>query len=252
MLRTALMDKELNNRIFQVTKNRFENPFFIKTPTENIGCYYQKHSPDSPLCLVFFHDADETVADYLEMYGEYLDNLHYHVFIAEYPGYGLSSGTPTLFKLLENVPYVIKAIESSFEQIVVLGKGLGSLAAIHAIKMFPQLAGLILDSPIADLKEYLKSRNLLQYENEKLLSASFDYYLNNLEKISVYNNPILIFQGVNDNEIKLWHAQELYRRKTVTATLKVFEKGTHKNLMYFNWKEYLLEVYSFLWKIENQ
>ncbi len=87
------------------------------------------------------------------MYGAHLYPTAYNVLLAEYRGYGMSAGHPALVGMLEDVSGILQILGLPDSQIVLFGRSIGSLYAVHGVSMHPQVAGLILESGVADITQ---------------------------------------------------------------------------------------------------
>jgi fermentation-respiration switch protein FrsA (DUF1100 family) len=78
--------------------------------------------------LVFFHGNGEVVADYVPDYAEAFASVGLDTFFAEYRGYGASTGTPALVRMLDDVEPVLDAVGVPDEQLVIYGRAAASIA----------------------------------------------------------------------------------------------------------------------------
>ena len=61
----------------------------------SIGMLLPSLHPDAKT-VIYFHGNGEVVADYLPSFPEWITRAGCNVLLAEYRGYGMSSGTPAL------------------------------------------------------------------------------------------------------------------------------------------------------------
>ncbi len=71
----------------------------------------------------------------------------------EYRGYGGSSGEPDLVSMLDYGQAVLKVLCIAPAVVVAYGRSIGSLFAIELSRRCPHLAGMVIDSGIADIQE---------------------------------------------------------------------------------------------------
>ena len=83
--------------------------------------------------------------------------MGWDLLLAEYRGYGGSTGEPLLGRMLDDVEAVLRAAGPP-ERLVVFGRSVGSLFALEAVARCPGVAGLVLESAIADPLERLLLR----------------------------------------------------------------------------------------------
>lgn len=122
-----------------------------------MGCRYLKISDTSPT-IIHFHGNGESVQDYLGDFEQRIAVLGANLLLAEYRGYGMSSGEPALAAMLGDVRLVVEACAIPPEKIIFFGRSLGSLYALHGASLYPQAAGLIIESGLADPLERILVR----------------------------------------------------------------------------------------------
>jgi hypothetical protein len=198
--------------------------------------------------VVHFHGNGEIVADYLDDFVSIIDQLGYNCFLAEFRGYGMSTGQPELGTMLADVTEIITAIDQPPENLVLFGRSVGSIYAIHAASCFPDIAGLIIESGIADPLERL----LLRVRPAELgltmlqLQAIVDEHLNHQTKLAQYKGASLIMHTRYDGLVDVSHAHRLYEWVAEPKRLKIFEHGNHNNIMFMNANEYFQAVRDFI------
>src|SRR5438093_9808455 len=163
MPRSILDHPTLSSRYFSPRREAPPDIFWVDCKEARLACAYVAPHPGA-LTLVHFHGNGEVVADCLPEFAAGLTALGVNVFFVEYRGYGASSGEPGLACLLDDVPAVVKALPVTPSQLVAFGRSLGSLYAIELVHRFPETAGLIIESGIADPLE----RILLRVRPEEL------------------------------------------------------------------------------------
>lgn len=244
----SLLDHPLiAERYFFPRPEAFENPFWVDCGDVKLGCYYRQKHPGAKT-IVFFHGNGEVVADYIDLYIPVFDQLGYNCFLAEYRGYGMSTGTVALGPMLNDVERVIGALNLPLDRLVLFGRSVGSLFALHGIGRFPGIAGLIIESGIADLLERLLLRvhpseigatmETMQEEVEK----SFDHK----GKLAGYKGSTLILHARRDSLVHYSNGEKLYGWAPEPKEIKIFDQGDHNDIMMVNVKEYFQLIYRFL------
>lgn len=166
--------------------------------------------------------------------------------LAEYRGYGGSTGTPLLGKMLDDVSTVMAAAGPP-EKLVVMGRSVGSFFALEAVSRFPKIGGLILESAIADPME----RVLLRVTPRELGGSAADVdameeRLDHHVKIGGFTGPTLIMHTRFDGLVDVSHALRLKKWAGGNTTLRLFDKGDHNSILWENADEYLAAVAAFL------
>ncbi len=136
---TVLDHAIISSRYFYPRAAQFAEPYWVEAADgSHLGCYY-RHG--------------EVVADYLPDFPEWFVGAGYNCLMAEYRGYGMSTGRPALAGMLDDVERIIDSLGMPDRQVVLFGRSIGSLYALHGVSRRPQLAGLILESGISDISE---------------------------------------------------------------------------------------------------
>jgi fermentation-respiration switch protein FrsA (DUF1100 family) len=237
----------ISQRYFFPRRDRFASPFLIEVDGARLACVFRKVAPDAPT-VVHFHGNGEVVGDWAEGFPEWLGALGWNVLLAEYRGYGMSTGRPELGRMLDDVERIVRASGAAPERIVFFGRSVGSLFAVHAVSRFPRAAGLVLESGIADVLE----RIALRVEPWELgaapgaLEAAIRERLDQRAKIRAYRGPVLILHTRRDGLVDVSHAEQLAAAAGGKVTLRVFERGDHNSILAVNEAEYREAVAEFL------
>jgi pimeloyl-ACP methyl ester carboxylesterase len=217
-----------------------------------LGCHYHVRDPEA-LTVVHFHGNGETVEDYLGDFTAQFDRMGVNLLLAEYRGYGMSDGEPALAGMLEDVGRIMAASGVPPERTILFGRSLGSLYAIHGVKIFPQTAGLIIESGIADPLERL----LLRVSPQELgatvdeVQNEVERVLNNREKLAGFGGRTLVMHSRNDGLVHVSHGERLYGWAGGEKELKIFERGDHNTIMMVNAPEYFAHVAGFIRSLQE-
>lgn len=244
----SILDHPLiSERYFFPRTERFENPFWVETGGVRLGCYFHRPHPGAKI-LVHFHGNGEIVADYLGDFVSVIEWLGCNCFLAEFRGYGMSTGTPFLGRMLDDVEPLIRAIGRPEQELILFGRSVGSLFAIHAASLFPHVAGLILESAVADPLERL----LLRISPQELgtSAAAFEAEaaarLDHQSKMESYAGPTLVMHTRHDGLVDVSHGERLYHWAGGRKSLKIFPLGNHNDIMAVNAREYFAAVQDFV------
>jgi pimeloyl-ACP methyl ester carboxylesterase len=152
----SILDHRLiSERYFFPRNNRFSEPFKVRIGDIALGCYYRPY-PEADNTIIHFHGNGETVKEYLD---SPLLKLPYNFLFAEYRGYGMSNGEPSLVSMLQDVKTIIDSLDVPKEKIVLFGRSIGSIYALHGASLYPDsIGGLIIESGIADVRERILMR----------------------------------------------------------------------------------------------
>ncbi len=245
---SSLLDHPLlSARYFYPWPNRFDDPFFVPGDGFRLGCRYRRVEADAPT-VIHFHGNGETVADYVDGFEERIAGMGANLFLAEYRGYGMSSGAPSLVGMLADVELIVEASGADPARIVFFGRSLGSLFAAHGAWLYPHAAGLILESGIADPLE----RALMRVEPWQLdtdmdtLRTAVDRDLDQREKLAAFRGRTLVLHARNDDLVEVSHGERLYRWANEPKELLVFERGDHNTILPANEEAYFAAVAAFI------
>lgn len=200
-----------------------------------LACAAVREHPGAPT-VVHFHGNGEVVADYFPVFAEALTSRGLNAFFAEYRGYGGSTGTPAMARILDDVDVLLAASGTPPEQMVVYGRSVGSLFALECIRRHPKIAGLVIESGIANPLERL----LLRVEPEELgatraeLEAECSRLLDHRKKLAGYRGPVLVAHARNDSLVPVSHAERLAEWAGPKAELMLLDRGDHNTILAFN------------------
>lgn len=219
----------------------------LDVPVEGatLACGVHRVDPEGHT-VVFFHGNGEVVADWQGVLDPFVNGLGWDLFLAEYRGYGGSSGEPLLGRMLDDVGAVIEAAGPP-EKLVVMGRSVGSIFALEAVRRFPGIAGLVLESSIADALERITLRvHPSELGGTAEQWAHLEERLDHRAKIAGYTGPVLVLHTRHDGLVDVSHAERLHAWVGGQSRLRVFERGDHNSILFANADEYLGEVAAFL------
>ncbi|HEY4743514.1 MAG TPA: alpha/beta hydrolase, partial [Desulfuromonadaceae bacterium] len=233
----------LSARYFYPWPNRFLDPFFVEGNDFRLGCRYLRISDDLPT-IIHFHGNGESVADYLDGFAERICGLGANLLLAEYRGYGVSTGTPALAAMLDDVALIVAASGVAPDRIVFFGRSLGSLYAVHGASLFPDAAGLILESALADPLErilvHIEPRHVGATLDE--LRAAVARCFDQQGKIASFRGRVLVMHTRNDDLVAVSHAERLFAWANEPKELLLFERGDHNTILPANEDAYFAAV----------
>ncbi len=247
MLKEILNHPTLSKKYFFPNYDELPVVHWVETEGGNLACYYKKLFPNKKT-IICFHGNGETAGNYIKIYADFFEKLELNYLFAEYRGYGESSGIPALEGMLNDVASIVESIEKPIEEIIIFGRSVGSLYAIHAAALYPNAAGLIIESGISDVLE----RILIRLQPSDIgatpatLKAATDTYFNQESKISKFQNPLLILHTEYDLLVGLHHAKALYDAATCDKDMLIFPKGNHNTIFWENVELYKDTIAGFI------
>jgi pimeloyl-ACP methyl ester carboxylesterase len=171
------------------------------------------------------------------------------VCFVEYRGYGRSTGTPALAAMRGDGESVVRALGVDPGQVVAFGRSLGSLYAVELANRLPGIAGVVIESGIANLGENWVVRDAFAHlgqSKERLaqeLKSEFDIQ----QKLEGYQGALLVLHAEHDQFLGRSHAERLHAWGGGTdKRLVIFPSGDHNTILFANFQEYRRELTEFL------
>lgn len=242
----------ISERYFFPRPGSFPDPFWVDCGDARLACSYHEIDPDAKI-LVHFHGNGEIVDDWQGDFLTLIQQMGCNCFLAELRGYGQSSGIPQLGKMLDDVVPTIEALARPVSELIFFGRSVGSLFAIEAAYRYPQAAGLVLESGVADVLERL----LLRVSPSELgvnpdgLRAAVEERLDHRLKLAAYPGPLLVMHTRHDGLVDVSHGQRLYEWGKGLRQLEIFERGNHNDIMFVNARSYFSHLADFLSNLDS-
>ena len=244
-----ILDRQaVSGRYLFPQSRRVVHPFTVKVDGAELACYRQITDP-ARFTLVHFHGNGEAVADYIPWMAYELSSLGMNSLFVEYRQYGDSTGKAQLVAMLGDGEAVVSAAGIPPERVIAFGRSIGSLYAIELVSRQPSIAGLILESGIAEPSErFLKYADLSSTSitaNDVVAAARRSF--NHQSKLSNYKNPLLILHTEHDNLVDISHAERNYQwSASQQKKLVRFSDGDHNSIMEWNQREYFKALQDFV------
>lgn len=208
-----------------------------------ISCRFFVCSKDSP-SILYFHGNGEVVSDYnwtAPLYSQEGINL----FVADYRGYGSSTGLPTFSDMISDAHTVfdsfreILSSEGYHSNQYVMGRSLGSHSAVEIASHYQStIKGLILESGFASIGRLME--RLRHFEDAALLQ----YFENShLDKIRSITLPVLIIHGDCDElvpPINATHFHEIVGAED--KRLVTIQGAGHNDIMMIGREQYFTAI----------
>ena len=245
---SILDDQAVSGRYLFPQSRCVADPFMVKVDGAELACYRRIIDPVR-FTLVHFHGNGEAVADYAPWMANELSSLGLNSLFVEYRQYGDSTGKAKLVAMLGDGEAAVSAAGIVPDKVIAFGRSIGSLYAIELATRQPTIAGMILESGIADPSErFLKYADLSSTSisaNDVIAEArrAFNHRL----KLSSYQNPLLILHAEHDNLVDISHAERNYEwSASPQKTIVRFPVGDHNSIMQWNEREYFKALRDFV------
>jgi pimeloyl-ACP methyl ester carboxylesterase len=196
-------DKPFNDALFYPRRDTSTAPAGAVDLMIDVGAA-QLHvrryaAPHARCTLLLFHGNGEVIADY-DSAADYFAAAGAALAVADYRGYGQSTGTPTLRAAIEDARPIAEAIGPH----IVMGRSLGGAAA-HELYARPidSMLGVIFESTFSDLAALIRRRGL----EPPPLTADDREMFDPLIKLPLGTLPALVLHGARDHLIAAREAE---------------------------------------------
>jgi alpha-beta hydrolase superfamily lysophospholipase len=213
----------------------------------SIGCRFYTGDKRWPWIL-YFHGNGEITYDY-DQISPFYHQKEINLVVADYRGYGSSTGLPNFTNLLNDAPILLKAVREELakknlkETLWVMGRSMGSLSAVELARGHPQeTKGIIIESGFASVTRLVRHLHLP--------SGGLDLEPLERERMAVLREislPALIIHGELDMLVPLQEGKDLF--ETLGSSMKklvVIPGGDHNTLMFAGLKQYFAEIREFI------
>ncbi len=229
--------------------------FFIQVAKEDVSihCRYYQKNPSWP-SILYFHGNGEVVSDYDEI-APWYHRIGVNLIVADYRGYGQSTGYPNFANLLKDAHQIWHTIKEKLAHQIapaglwVMGRSLGSISALELAYHYPdKIKGMIIESGLASVTRLIKHLGLP--------AKGLD--LEPLEKECValirrITTPALIIHGEYDHLIPLIEAKDLFSLLASSVKkLVVIPKADHNNILFTNSDLYFNSLRHFIDQTRDQ
>lgn len=235
----------LASRYFFPRPTRLPDPFVVSTAAGALHCHRSAPHEEGPW-LLHFHGNGEVVADWLDGFTPALIDAGLNVVLGEYRGYGGSSGRPAMASMLDDALAITDALEVDPGRMVVYGRSIGSIFALHVAAHRP-VAGAVIESGIADVYERLLLRlsgTDLGVDDTRLREA-VDTLLDQRAKVEAFSGPMLVLHARSDGLVPPEHGVRLAAWAGDRAALELFDHGDHNTIHAFNGPRIIERVAAF-------
>jgi pimeloyl-ACP methyl ester carboxylesterase len=218
----------------------------------SISCRFFAGNHEWPWIL-FFHGNGEVVSDYDEI-SPFYHQKKINLVVADYRGYGASTGIPTLTDLVQDAHVIYKEVREELtrrnlrKDLWVMGRSLGSISALElAYQYQEEVKGLIIESGFPSVVRIMAHFGMPAHGMglEKIDQLC-------LERIKKIFLPTLIIHGEQDWLVPLENGKDIYRNLgTKEKELLVIPSATHNDIMLVGFKEYYNAIQQFTKKTDR-
>lgn len=201
---------------------------------------------DAPT-VVYFHGNYRNIGNNLD-HTERLHRMGYNVLLADYRGYGKSTGgKPSEAKVYEDAEavwqYLIRQRGANPSRTFIFGHSLGGAIAIDLAVHHPEAAGLITEGTFTSMQA-MGEKDFGFLPIGLLLNQRFE----SIRKVPALKIPVLFIHGTWDKKVPVGMAKQLYAAAPEPKRLVLIDGGEHNNSGVVGWIEYRDAVSSFIAK----
>lgn len=206
----------------------------LRSGNETLYGFYVRQ-PDSlriePHPTVLYHHGNK---HHLQHYWDRVELLYragFDVFIYDYRGFGMSTGTSSEDGLRADAEAALNYLRSRADvdtlQIVDYGYSLGGYPCLYTATTLHQPKAVITESIFASSQDLIQSGTLLDIPGGYLMEGSFD----NASQIGNVRAPLLMLHGTADTFIGIErHGEPLFRRAPQPKIFRRIEGAGHDNI----------------------
>jgi pimeloyl-ACP methyl ester carboxylesterase len=232
-----------------------KNAFDLSVAVEDkvsVSCRFYTGDREWPWIL-FFHGNGEVVSDYDEI-SPFYHQKKISLVVADYRGYGASTGFPTLADLVKDAHVIFKEVREELSRrnlrkdLWVMGRSLGSMAALElASQHQEEMKGLIIESGFPSVVRIMFRLGMPApaMGREKIDREC-------LERIEQIFLPTLIIHGDCDSLVPLENANTIYQHLgSLQKELLIIPSATHNDIMLVGFKDYFNALHRFIEKADR-
>lgn len=213
---------------------------FLKVcKSDYIPCIYFQGNSDK--VLIHFHANGEDIGQTQPLMRKINQKLRINILCMEYPGYGLYEEADGLTKKQQRSKQIQNDAETVFKfvrdrcnvdenNIIIMGRSIGSGPACHLASKFLNARCLILISPIKSVKEV--ARQNYGRIVDLLIEERFD----NFEVAKKIKCPVLVYHGLKDTMVPYQHSIEMLIQGFIQSEAHMFlrQDMEHNKFDYIN------------------
>lgn len=215
-----------------------------------IGCRLHLGEKQNPT-LLFFHGNGEIAHDYDPIGSIYL-SCGLNFVVADYRGYGISTGVPTISSMLGDAYATLDHVSDLLAHkgyagpLWIMGRSLGSAPAVEvAFNRQDMISGLIVESGFAGVKDLLERLGIWP----QALHLDEAMLFSNADAIMKFDGPVLIIHAEQDHIIPLEHGKQLYESAPgPKKAMKIIHGADHNNIFALAGKQYFEYIKQFVYE----
>jgi hypothetical protein len=224
---------------------------FAVTVEEGVEVFCRAYLADrSRPSILYFHGNGEVASDY-DPIAPLFEKEAINLLVAEYRGYGMSSGRPTLTALARDCHRILASARGELrsrgfhDRPWVMGRSLGSISALElGFRDGSAVPGLIIESGFMCITSILRHLDLpLPRTDASIRRVEVECR----EMVRAISLPVLIIHGAEDSLVPLGEAEDLYEGlRSEKKELVVIPGADHNSLLFTQRERYFGAIRRFV------
>ena len=211
----------------------FEDMHIPVNGNEQIHAWYIPAANPSAKVIIYFHGNAYTIEDALSGEVRDLRDTGASLLVVDYRGYGGSSqvqanGRRACEDGRAAMRYLTKQRHIRLEDVVIVGRSIGTGVAAQLAFENPHAAGLVLMSPFTDLYAVARQNPTMRWLPLELMGSRNK--LDTLDKIGQIKMPVLLVVGTQDTLTPSWMAQTVFEHANQPKQLHLVPGADHNDL----------------------
>ncbi len=215
---------------------------------EAVGAVFHTAGSRQPTIL-FFHGNGEIAFDYDDI-GAVFVRQGINFFVADYRGYGFSSGQPTVSAMIKDGHTVFDYVKQWLAdagysgKLFVMGRSLGSACALElAAERTSEISGLIIESGFAYALPLLR---LMGVDTDRL-GLTEEKGFRNIDKAARSHLPLLVIHAEYDHIIPFSDGRLIFESSPAeNKRFITIRKADHNTIFYYGLDDYVSGVKAFV------
>lgn len=221
--------------------------FFVEAAGDTrVACRFYPADSTWPWML-YFHGNGEVASDYDDI-APFYQLCRINLVVADYRGYGLSQGQPSVCSLVSDAERVLKAVIQEVQVRYnqsnwwVMGRSMGSIAALHLAHQYPdELQGFIIESGFACVTRLITHLGIMASN-----SCLKDIEAQCLQMIAQIRIPALILHGDRDSLVPWAEGKLIYDTLNSSKQMLTIPGASHNDIIFRDIPRYFGAIQDFI------
>lgn len=189
-------------------RNSLQDVFIHTSDREKLHGFFMPAKNKTSKVMLYLHGNDYNVYRWYLAPAHLQQRLDVNVLIADYRGYGSSTGKPTSYGIISDALAMYKFLTDNWvkpEDILVYGRSLGGAVALELTSRV-LVKGVVVQSSFLSLRELFKYH--MPYFPQVLVKNDV---FNSEELIKKVNVPVFVSHGLEDDILLPSHSERLFQ-----------------------------------------